>query len=333
MKTTQLFPVAIFIFISLFASPAWADTNPLPRLTVELRDGSRVVGASVEKNFMFHSALLGEIKLDVKDIRSIESADTNSVKLSTVNGDALTVTFVDSDFAVETSFGKVKLAVASVREISVASGRAAGAHPPGLVALWSGEGDGTDSVNDNNGTLIGGASFVPGKVGQAFSFNGTGSFVSIPDSPSLDEFTDSITIELWIKVKYLAANSDWVGIVTKGNAGWRLMSTSGAKTIYFADPGISTDIVGTRDINDGQWHHVAAVYNGANLYLYVDGTLDVSKSASGSISRGNHPVWLGYNLNENNGVPYPFDGLLDEVSLYKRALSSDEIRRDYEAGN
>src|SRR5664279_5611803 len=79
---------------STIANPA--DTNPPPRLTVELRDGSRVVGDSVEKSFRFHSALLGGIKLDVKDIRSVEWGSTNSAKLTTVNGDTLTVSLLGS---------------------------------------------------------------------------------------------------------------------------------------------------------------------------------------------------------------------------------------------
>ena len=53
-------------------------------------------------------------------------------------------------------------------------------------------------------------------MGQAFSFDGTSGYVSIPDSPFLDAFTTSITIEAWIKVNQLTANSDWEGIVTKG---------------------------------------------------------------------------------------------------------------------
>lgn len=93
------------IFLISIAAHA-ADTNPPPRLTVELRDGSRVVGDSVAKNFEFQSALLGKIKMAVKDIRAVECVSSNSVKLSTVNGDSLTVAFADSSFAVKTSLAK-----------------------------------------------------------------------------------------------------------------------------------------------------------------------------------------------------------------------------------
>jgi hypothetical protein len=110
-----------------------ADTNPPPRLTVELRDGSRVVGESVAEKIEFHSALLGKIRLPVKDIRTVEWVSTNSAKLTTSNGDTLMVSFVDSQLPVKTSFGKVELAAGVIRKFSVAIRRAG--------ALPAGEGD------------------------------------------------------------------------------------------------------------------------------------------------------------------------------------------------
>ena len=83
--------------------------------------------------------------------------------------------------------------------------------PSGLISWWPGEGDANDIVGANNGTLVNGVSFVLGEVGQAFSFDGESSYVSIPDSPSLDSFTTSITIETWIKVNQLTANWELEG--------------------------------------------------------------------------------------------------------------------------
>src|ERR1019366_6674916 len=92
MKTFRLGFLRFFGFVflgAIFSIARAADTNPPPRLTVELRDGSRVVGTSAEKYFKFHSALLGNLKLDVKDIRSVECVSSNSAKLATANGDTL----------------------------------------------------------------------------------------------------------------------------------------------------------------------------------------------------------------------------------------------------
>jgi len=105
------------------AQAAITDTNPPPRLTVELRDGSRVVGTSVGKYFEFHSALLGDVKLAVKDIRAVDCVSSNSAKLSTVKGDTLSVSWVDSVFPVKTSFGKVDLPADSIRSFKVSAMR------------------------------------------------------------------------------------------------------------------------------------------------------------------------------------------------------------------
>lgn len=135
--------------------------------------------------------------------------------------------------------------------------------PAGLVSWWRAEGDASDSLGLNNGTLLGGAGFTNGEVGQAFWFDGASGYVSIPDSLSLDALTNCITLELWLKSDRTNVNADWVMIVDKGNSSWRLMGTTGAKTLYFAATGTSGgDVYGSRNINDGQWHHVAGVYDG-----------------------------------------------------------------------
>ena len=79
------------------------------------------------------------------------------------------------------------------------------------MGWWPGEGNANDVVGANNGTLVNGVSFANGVVGQAFSFDGVSSYVSIPDSPSLDSFTNSITIESWMKFNQLTANRNWRG--------------------------------------------------------------------------------------------------------------------------
>lgn len=207
--------------------------------------------------------------------------------------------------------------------------------PSGLMDWWPGEGNANDVIGTNNGTLVGGASYAVGEVGQAFSFDGSSGYVSIPDSSSMDSFTNHITIELWMKVNPLTVNSDWTGIVTKGNSSWGLEGTRLAKTVTFIVSGSSSSLLnGSRNVNDGQWHHVAAVYDGASMFLYVDGTLDVSQSATGLIAQNSYPMCLGVNAQGTHGTPmYFFNGLVDEVSLYNRALTASEIQAVYAVGS
>jgi subtilase family serine protease len=202
----------------------------------------------------------------------------------------------------------------------------------GMVSWWQGEGSANDSIGTNNGTLMGNVGFVPGEVGQAFSFAGSSGYVSVPNSPLLSSFTTNITIELWLKANQLTVNSDWQWLVTKGNSSWRLMATTFANTVTFSATGLSpkADLYGNRNINDGQWHHVAGVYDGAEMYIYVDGTLDVSQPATGTIAQNSYPVCLGQNAEAINSS---FNGLVDEVSLYNRALTAAEIQTIYITGS
>ncbi len=204
------------------------------------------------------------------------------------------------------------------------------AESSGIVSWWSGEDNANDIVGTNNGVLIGGASYAPGQVGQAFLFDGSSGYVSIPDSQSLDSFVTNITIELWIMVNQTTPNGDWRGIVTKGNSSWRLQGKNGSGTVNFAANGVSTDLSCNKNINDNNWHHIAAVYDGTNINIYVDGLLDATKPATGLIFQNNDPVYLG--ANPEAPYPYFFNGLLDEVTLYNRALSSEEIQNIYIAG-
>src|SRR4051794_12444443 len=73
------------------------------------------------------------------------------------------------------------------------------APPAGLVSWWRAEGNATDAVGVNNGTLVNGAGFAVGKVGQAFSFNGNNQIVSVPNVPSLNP-TNGFTLETWVYI-------------------------------------------------------------------------------------------------------------------------------------
>ena len=299
---------------------------------IELQDGSKIIGKNGDATLQFRSDVLGEMKLPLERIRSIScQPKTNSVQLTTANGDTLTAQFVTKVIRVETAFGNFKLPVSLIKHMQVSPMGKPSQTRSGLVASWSGEGNANDIVGVNNGTLVNGAGFAAGEVGQAFSFDGVSGYVSIPGSPLMDSFTTSITIEAWIKVNQLTVNSDWEWIVTKGNSSWRLMGTTFAKTVYLGLDGVSPsrDLPGTRDVNDGQWHHVAGVYDGTNMFLYVDGTLDVSKPATGAIVQNSYPVCIGHNA---EAPASSFNGLIDEVSLYNRALTASEIQADYEAG-
>ena len=116
----QVFSLFLFTLLTAPFSAARADvTNPPPRMIVELRDGSQLVGSSENQFIRFHSVPLGDLKLALKDVRSIECDSTNPAKLVITGNDTLTVSFVDTTILLETQLGKLALPVNSVRKLTV----------------------------------------------------------------------------------------------------------------------------------------------------------------------------------------------------------------------
>jgi len=199
-----------------------------------------------------------------------------------------------------------------------------------LVALWSlDEGEGTtvtdSSGNQHTGVLKGDPTWTTGVIGGALEFDGDGDYVDLGTSPSFD-ITDRITVAAWIKVT--SFDVDWQTIISKGDVAWRLSRSQG-NNLHFACTGLWPEWVhGTANVNDGQWHHAAGVYDGATLRLYVDGQLDVSMATAGRINVCEYPVTIGENLEEPQRA---WNGTIDEVRLYNYALSEMEVRALYDA--
>ena len=257
----------------------------------------------------------------------------NGTNLSGATNTSLTLTNVQSSQAgnyavlVTNVYGSILSSNAALTVISPGS---CTPPPAGLVGWWPGEGDANDVLDFNNGTLMNGVSFVAGEVGQAFSLDGASSYVSIPDSPSLDSLTSSLTIEAWIRVNQFP-DGEWTAIVTKGDSSWRLHRYENTSRLSFDTDGVVGDeLIGYVSVDDGQWHHVAAVYDGANKFLYVDGRLDASCPATGFITQNSYPACIGENAEAPGRI---WNGLIDEVSIYNRALTASEIQAIYLAGS
>jgi len=186
----HLFCATGILMFSFHRAPAApSDTNQPAglRLIVELRDGSKIIGKNGDANLQFRSEVLGEMKLPIERIRSIAcQSKTNLVQLTITNGDTLTVQFVSKVVRVEAAFGNFKLPVNLIKHVQVSPTGKRVQTQPGMVALWSGEGDGNDPVGGHNGVLEGGIDFAPGKIGEAFLFNNENADIKIPSSPALD---------------------------------------------------------------------------------------------------------------------------------------------------
>jgi hypothetical protein len=184
------------------------------------------------------------------------------------------------------------------------------------------------SGNGNVGILYNGPTWNPtgGVIDGALKFDGTDDYVQV-ENESIFDITSQITVSAWIKVN--AFDRSFQAIATKGDNAWRIQRWSNTNRIEFACTGLPHNeygnICGNISVNDGQWHHVAGVYDGTNMYLYIDGDLDVSVSTSGSINMNNYKVLIGENAQPSAHNRY-WNGWIDDVRVYNCALDIDEIR-------
>jgi len=154
--------------------------------------------------------------------------------------------------------------------------------PGGLLSWWDGDSvSGTtvfDIANGINGTLVNGAVTAPGKVGNAFSFDGVNDSVVVPDSNNLD-VTTQFTLNAWINPGSLQQDPAQGAIVSKiggggGNNGYQFGLTSLNEMLYCqfnaaGEPWPTNSLAVTlpSPIPVGQWSHVACTYDNANLTI------------------------------------------------------------------
>ncbi len=207
--------------------------------------------------------------------------------------------------------------------------------PSGLVLYWKGEGNAIDQTGLNNGTLMNGATFAQGMVGQAFSFDGSNRYVVAPDSPSL-YLTSQFTLQAWVNPASVpdvdAAIISKIGGIG-GNNGYQLSiskaSVPGCQFNASGEPWSANNIVaGLAPFNT--WTHIACTYDNDRLSMYVNGTL-VGSNVIGSKNVVKTSSTLRVSGDDNNHVY--FNGLIDEAQIYNRALTANEIQNIYRSGS
>ncbi len=194
--------------------------------------------------------------------------------------------------------------------------------PAGISAWWAGDGDATDSIAAINGTMNG-ATFAQGKVGQAFSFDGIDGFVEIPTM----NLGRAFSVELWMYPLggsgHLVSNSS-----SSSNYGALVFDTLYGNHISYVQGGRVWVSSAGGSVPSNTWSHIALTYDGDLSRLYINGTL--RSTSSPYLMIFNNSLRLGYSVN-NAGSH--FKGLMDEVTLYDRALSLDEVQAVFNAGS
>jgi hypothetical protein len=201
----------------------------------------------------------------------------------------------------------------------------------GLIAYYPFDGNANDaSANGHDGVASGVTATVgvDGVEGHAYHFNGSNSKITIPDHP--DFTVSNVSVAAWVrstdKSGHRAITSCYE---TDGSAQWYhlyYLADSGI-AVFRVDPGgvSSPFVTGISDIADGEWHYVVGVrdISAGKLYVYVDGVLEgTQEDVSSEVLNPGAPVLIGAH---NTLTDRYFNGDIDEVRIYGRALSSNDV--------
>lgn len=208
------------------------------------------------------------------------------------------------------------------------------APPSDLVSWWPGEADATDVAGGHDGSLVGGVTFEAGQAGLAFRFDAVGELVEVADHPDLDiESFPSATVEGWFTSSgALGSDPNIVGKHTCSvYGGWFFTTAQGA---FIGNHWVGGQGVKGLNLNDGQFHHFAIVKDGNRYFEYVDGTLLSSDVGLSVGSPAREPMQIG-NITTGTCLAsqHPLHGVVDELTIYHRALSASEIYGIFQAGS
>ena len=224
-----------------------------------------------------------------------------------------------------------------------ADGSASACPPPGLlddlVGYWRlDDPRGSTIARDasgwgNDGTLVdlapATAWVMGGPSGGALSVQGMGSVV-VPASESIDSITRQVTVAAWVFLEgpideYGTAISRQVG--TSYEQHYHLAINADDRPTMYITADTKVFLAGPTAIPRQTWVHIAGTYDGGRARLYRDGAEVSSAAQSGRFADESAPVIISGNVDEVSDRAESFPGRLDEIMLYRRALTPEEIRR------
>ena len=209
---------------------------------------------------------------------------------------------------------------------------------PAPVSFWPADVDASDFVGTDNGILIGVATAgSPGIVNGAFSFDGAGDHINVLDSSTTKFGTADFSISTWIKStgtgtqyiynKGLLGGTHpqyWLRIEAAGNIRAITSTPLGGSSLVNSDAGTPG-----YNYHDNLWHNVVFVRQSQINYLYVDGVLLQSTGGAGQ----NTDITADFKIGADNNGGNSFNGQIDEVAVFNRALSSSEVSTLFNSGS
>ncbi|MBI5386663.1 MAG: hypothetical protein HZA90_18485 [Verrucomicrobia bacterium] len=211
--------------------------------------------------------------------------------------------------------------------------------PAGLIGWWTADSGADDLAGINHGTLEYNAGYDAGHVGRAFVLDGTDDAIRLFGSSvgALDITTNRLSVGAWINLA--ATNPPSTGYQCIFDKAWdgspngyELAMVQGKLQFWLATTAATRGFALTNvDFPLQRWVHVMGTYDGSMVRLYVNGVEQAAAPLTGNILHNTHDACIG-NDNWPGSRNYGVNGLLDEVSVFNRALSASEVAALFLAG-
>jgi len=325
------------LIATVLVSSAWAGKDkqePQLRIELDLVDGSHIIGVPSLESVSVQTSY-AKMDIQLKQILTIEIEDDHEkVAINLRNGDKLQGVISLEPIKLETVFGKVKIGVGNIRKINVMLSGAAlsGALGQGLVLYYSFDNDNGDRVRDQSGKsndgVVKGATWTPkGKAGGSYSFDGSGS--TLIDAGNPGDLGRNFSIVVWAYPEVYDGYRCIMGKDTDDN-GFSLEKAGDSSVMKFC-------------FFDGTWHtppfrHVpplktwsclAVVHDGKTVRGFFNGEQDTDAVPAGYIVQSNSRVLIGRHPAVE--AVRNWNGKIDEVMIFDRALSDSEVKQLYDA--
>ena len=207
----------------------------------------------------------------------------------------------------------------------------------GLVGHWSFDGNGNDKTSIGNDGVISGAVFINDRFSEnakAIEFDGIDDYIEIPNSSEIefDGANDNYTVCFWLKSFRPYKTIENARIVEKGNTGdgYPFSITGNKDSVMEAliwDKTTVTSLI-FGDVFDGSWHMVSMIVDNSSgfVFAYVDGVkIDSVANLAAGDAKNNETIKLGNNAWSDR----PYQGKLDELLIYNKALSPKEVMKNF----
>lgn len=206
-----------------------------------------------------------------------------------------------------------------------------------LISYYDFEGNAEDKVGSNNGTVFGATNGINyGKINKGYNFDGSNDYINLGTSDEFN-FTDSFSISAWAYPKNINSEGAIVARYNYDNEErqyyLKFQNDMAIFALSMAGTNVTTKFLISSTVNTNQWYHLVGIYDKENevAKLYLNSVLVDSAPITNNLSGFNQPVGIGRLI--DTPVAAFYEGYIDEVGFWNRALTPTEVSNLYNSGD